>query len=57
MTYDVILMLLVTGILVGIINTIAGGGSVITMTVFMVLGLPITVANGTNRIAVGCRQQ
>ena len=52
MTYDVILMLLISGILVGIINTIAGGGSVITMTVFMVLGLPITVANGTNRIAV-----
>lgn len=52
MTYDVILMLLISGILVGIINTIAGGGSVITMTVYMVLGLPITVANGTNRIAV-----
>ena len=52
MTYDVILMLLISGIVVGIINTLAGGGSVITMTIFMVLGLPITVANGTNRIAV-----
>ena len=52
MTYDVILMLLLSGIVVGIINTLAGGGSIITMTIFMVLGLPITVANGTNRIAV-----
>ena len=52
MTYDIILLLLISGIVVGIINTLAGGGSVITMTVFMVLGLPITVANGTNRIAV-----
>lgn len=52
MTYDIILMLLLSGIVVGIINTLAGGGSIITMTIFMVLGLPITVANGTNRIAV-----
>lgn len=50
--YDVIIMLVVSGIAVGIINTLAGGGSIITMTVFMVLGLPINVANGTNRIAV-----
>ena len=47
-----IIMLVVSGIAVGIINTLAGGGSIITMTVFMVLGLPIGVANGTNRIAV-----
>ena len=52
MGYDVIILLIVSGIAVGIINTLAGGGSIITMTVFMVLGLPITVANGTNRIAV-----
>lgn len=52
MTYDVIILLIVSGVLVGIINTLAGGGSIITMTVYMVLGLPITEANGTNRIAV-----
>ena len=52
MTYDIIIMLVVSGIVVGIINTLAGGGSIITMTVFMVLGMPITMANGTNRIAV-----
>lgn len=52
MSWDVIIMLVVSGIAVGIINTLAGGGSIITMTLFMVLGLPINVANGTNRIAV-----
>lgn len=52
MGYDVVIMLVVSGVMVGIINTLAGGGSIITMTVFMALGMPISVANGTNRIAV-----
>ena len=46
------ILLVVSGIVVGIINTLAGGGAIISMTLFMVLGLPISVANGTNRIAV-----
>ena len=49
---SIIIMLVVSGIIVGIINTLAGGGAIITMTLFTVLGLPIGVANGTNRIAV-----
>ena len=48
----IIIMLVVSGIIVGVINTLAGGGAIISMTLFMVLGLPIVVANGTNRIAV-----
>ena len=52
MSTDIIIMLVLSGIVVGVINTLAGGGSIITMTVFMVLGLPIGIANGTNRIAV-----
>lgn len=48
----VILVLIISGIVVGVINTLAGGGAIISMTLFMVLGLPIGVANGTNRIAV-----
>ena len=48
----VIWTLVLSGVLVGIINTLAGGGAVISMTLFMALGLPIGVANGTNRIAV-----
>lgn len=47
-----IVLLLVSGIIVGIINTLGGGGSVITMALFMAMGMPVAVANGTNRIAV-----
>lgn len=47
-----ILLLVLSGIVVGVINTVAGGGAIISMTLFMVLGLPVNVANGTNRIAV-----
>ena len=48
----IVLMLVVSGIVVGIINTLAGGGSVVTVTMFTALGLPIGVANGTNRLPV-----
>lgn len=47
-----IILLVASGVVVGIINTLAGGGSVISMSLFMAMGLPIGVANGTNRIAV-----
>lgn len=46
------ILLFVSGIAVGIINTLGGGGSVITMALFMAMGIPVAVANGTNRIAV-----
>ncbi len=48
----VIVILACSGILVGFINTLAGGATVISMTVFMMLGLPVTMANGTNRLPV-----
>lgn len=44
--------LIIAGTLVGFINTLAGGGSIISLSVLMMLGLPATVANGTNRIAI-----
>ena len=52
MDWHIAIVLLISGTLVGIINTLAGGGSIITTTMFMAFGLPIHVANGTNRIAV-----
>lgn len=52
MSINEIILLVVSGLVVGIINTLAGGGSVISMSLFMAMGLPIGVANGTNRIAV-----
>ena len=48
----VVTLLLVSGVVVGIINTLGGGGSVITMALYMAMGIPVSVANGTNRIAV-----
>ena len=36
----------------GFINTLAGSGSLITLPLLMFIGLPPTVANGTNRVAV-----
>lgn len=52
MTWFEIILLIGSGILTGFINTLAGGGSVISLSVFMFLGLPPQIANGTNRIGV-----
>lgn len=40
------------GILAGIINTLAGSGSVVTLPILVLLGLPATEANATNRVGV-----
>lgn len=48
----IVLILLASGLLVGFINTLAGGGSAISLTIFMALGLPVQIANGTNRVAI-----
>ena len=40
------------GILAGVINTVAGGGSIISLPLLIFAGLPATVANGTNRVAI-----
>jgi uncharacterized membrane protein YfcA len=42
----------ITGFLAGFINTLAGSGSLITLPVLILLGLPANVANGTNRLGV-----
>jgi uncharacterized protein len=52
MSEFVIIALIVSGLFVGFINTLAGGGTIISLSLFMFLGLPANVANGTNRIAV-----
>ena len=44
--------LVVAGILGGFINTIAGGGSMITVPALMLLGMPADHANGTNRVGI-----
>jgi hypothetical protein len=40
------------GLVAGTLNVIAGGGSFLTLPFLIFLGLPPTVANGTNRIAI-----
>lgn len=45
-------LLVIIGFVTGFINTIAGGGSLLTLPVLIFLGLPADVANGTNRIPI-----
>ncbi len=45
-------LLLVTGIATGFLNVMAGGGSMLSVPVMIFLGVPGSVANGTNRIAI-----
>ena len=44
------LILFLAGLASGSINTIAGGGSLLTLPILIFMGLPPTVANGTNRV-------
>jgi len=50
-----VLLLFVTGIAAGFLNTVAFGGSLLALPVLIFLGLPTAVANGTNRIAIFCQ--
>lgn len=52
MAWYLYLLAIFAGFLCGIINTVAGSGSLITLPVLIFLGLPANVANGTNRIGV-----
>ncbi len=45
-------LLLAAGVFAGFLNTVAGGGSLLTLPVLIFLGLPPAVANGTNRVAL-----
>lgn len=45
-------LLVAVGFIAGIINTIAGGGSNLTLPTLMMTGMPADVANATNRVAV-----
>jgi hypothetical protein len=45
-------LLFVVGVVCGAINTIAGGGSLLSLPALIFLGVPATVANGTNRVGI-----
>jgi len=50
--YDELLILFGVGILAGVINVMAGGGSSLTLPALIFLGLDSATANGTNRIGI-----
>ncbi len=52
MTWVDALVLLVGGFFAGVINSMAGGGSMLTVPLLSLAGVAGTVANGSNRIAV-----
>lgn len=52
MDFVTIVILIASGILVGIVNTYAAGGVIISTSVMVAYGMPITVALGTNRICI-----
>ena len=43
---------ILAGLLAGVVNTLAGNGSALTLPMLLALGLPPDVANGTNRVGV-----
>ena len=47
-----LILLVFTGIATGFLNVMAGGGSMLSLPVMIFLGIPGTIANGTNRIAI-----
>ena len=56
MEYDITLftaaLVVVAGFLAGFINTIAGGGSMLTLPALMIMGMPAEIANATNRVGI-----
>jgi len=47
-----LLLLGVSGVFAGIVNTLAGGGSFVSLAALIFIGLPADMANATNRVAV-----
>ncbi|MEM7108888.1 MAG: sulfite exporter TauE/SafE family protein [Bacteroidota bacterium] len=47
-----LITLAIVGVVAGFINVVAGGGSLLTLPLLIFMGLPSTVANATNRVAI-----
>jgi hypothetical protein len=45
-------LLVAAGLVAGFINTIAGGGSMLTLPALMIMGMPADIANATNRVGI-----
>ena len=46
------IIIFISGVIAGIVNTLAGGGSLLTLPILIFSGLPPNVANGTNRVGL-----
>jgi len=46
------ILLAIAGMVAGFINTLAGGGAMITVPLMILMGIPADIANGSNRLAV-----
>jgi len=46
------IILIIIGLMAGVINTLAGGGSNLSLPALMMYGLPADIANATNRVSV-----
>jgi len=47
-----LLLLFAAGLVAGVLNTLAGGGSLLTLPLMLWIGLPAPVANASNRISL-----
>ena len=47
--------LVAVGLVAGVLNVLAGGGSMLTLPLLIFMGLPAATANGTNRVAIFCQ--
>lgn len=45
-------LIIITGVVAAFLNTVGGGGSLFTVPILTFLGLPITSANATSRVAI-----
>lgn len=52
MDFWIVVVLILAGLLVGVINSFAGAGATITIALYSFLGMPLPIANATNRISV-----
>jgi len=50
-----IALLIAGGLAAGVVNTLAGGGSMLTVPLLVLLGLPGGLANGSNRVGIAAQ--
>ncbi len=46
------IILILVGVFAGFLNVVAGGGSLLTLPIMILMGLPPNVSNATNRVAI-----